>query len=452
MRDDFSVATRTLLAKRVGFRCSNPGCRQLTSGPQQDPAGATNIGVAAHITAASPEGPRYDVSLTSEERGSPANGIWLCQNHGKLVDNDHDRFSCEMLRDWKRAAEEWARSELENPGRPIFDQTVFAHEQLRARLSVAGVKLVEPLAAGKIPQLNVTIVNTGHTTAEKITGAYQGITGPSLPKWEMSEFDQVGAAHGQPAPKRDEFYSTSLEPGVGKAMNMQFPKLGIVLHALGSDHVKRLGLPHVSKGLPTVIPRVFFFGYFEYKTLGKTYRLNFCFTPKVYSGTELGECPQWNGTEELDASSSPTGREERHVTADVQLISIKLSTGDSILDASTRMALLFVNIGPTPAVDLEITFGIGTFGHPSLGRSAIAKLDGGLVGLQIGWSKTLAEIVGADLVTRVINGTVPLTVETEITYKDTWGENHESRFEFTYSLKVHGFERTPTQSPAPPTA
>ena len=31
MRDDFSAATKELLARRVGFKCSNPGCRQPTS-------------------------------------------------------------------------------------------------------------------------------------------------------------------------------------------------------------------------------------------------------------------------------------------------------------------------------------------------------------------------------------------------------------------------------------
>jgi hypothetical protein len=46
------------------------------------------LGVAAHITAASPDGPRYDQNLSSEQRKSPDNGIWLCQNCAKLVDND----------------------------------------------------------------------------------------------------------------------------------------------------------------------------------------------------------------------------------------------------------------------------------------------------------------------------------------------------------------------------
>ncbi len=57
MRDEFAIAVKDTLAKRVGFRCSNPGCRKPTSGPQEDPSKSVNVGVAAHITAAASDGP-----------------------------------------------------------------------------------------------------------------------------------------------------------------------------------------------------------------------------------------------------------------------------------------------------------------------------------------------------------------------------------------------------------
>jgi len=84
MRDEFPSAMKELLAKRVAYRCSNPDCRQVTAGPQEDTSKVVNLGVAAHITAASPDGPRYDPSLTPEERRSANNAIWLCQTCGKL--------------------------------------------------------------------------------------------------------------------------------------------------------------------------------------------------------------------------------------------------------------------------------------------------------------------------------------------------------------------------------
>ncbi len=117
MRDDFPQAVNELLARRVGLRCSNSQCRQPTSGPQMDPAKTVNVGVAAHITAASPDGPRFDSALTSEERKRADNGVWLCQKCGKLVDNDPLRYPVEKLRQWKALAEETAVLELEGGSR-----------------------------------------------------------------------------------------------------------------------------------------------------------------------------------------------------------------------------------------------------------------------------------------------------------------------------------------------
>lgn len=114
MRDDFPLSIKELLAKRVAHRCSNQECRQVTSGPQEDPTKTVNIGVAAHITAASPGGPRFDSSLTSNERQAAENGIWLCQSCAKLVDNDPTRYGVATLRRWKALAEATTARELES--------------------------------------------------------------------------------------------------------------------------------------------------------------------------------------------------------------------------------------------------------------------------------------------------------------------------------------------------
>ena len=113
MRDDFALPVKETLAKRVAFRCSNPECRHSTTGPQDDPAKAINVGVAAHITAASEDGPRYDSDLSIEERKSALNGIWLCQTCGKLVDNDERRYTVDVLRRWKTNSESAALRALE---------------------------------------------------------------------------------------------------------------------------------------------------------------------------------------------------------------------------------------------------------------------------------------------------------------------------------------------------
>jgi hypothetical protein len=69
--------------------------------------------VAAHITAAAVSGPRFDAALTVEQRRSVENGIWLCQNCAKLVDNDPARYSVRVLSEWKDRAEASALAEIE---------------------------------------------------------------------------------------------------------------------------------------------------------------------------------------------------------------------------------------------------------------------------------------------------------------------------------------------------
>jgi hypothetical protein len=133
-RDDFSETVKRTVAERVGRLCCNPDCRVATSGPQVDPSKTLNVGVASHVTAAAPGGPRYDASLTAEQRSAVENAIWLCQNCGKLVDNDANRFPADLLRAWKVLAENDA---LQNIGKRRKPADFAAAEQARARQTYA---------------------------------------------------------------------------------------------------------------------------------------------------------------------------------------------------------------------------------------------------------------------------------------------------------------------------
>src|SRR5437867_7793805 len=91
-RDEFPRLVAERLAKRAAYLCSRPDCRKVTIGPSEEsPESVATLGRAAHITAASPGGPRYDSSRTPEQRASIENGIWLCANCADLVDDDCDR-------------------------------------------------------------------------------------------------------------------------------------------------------------------------------------------------------------------------------------------------------------------------------------------------------------------------------------------------------------------------
>ena len=119
-RDDFSPATKELLANRVGRKCSNPACRKLTCGANEDPQKVTSIGVAAHICAAAKGGPRYDATMTSQER--------------KLIDTDVVRYTKETLLSWKQIAEQLSIIEIETTS-PV--QTLEHDKNLFSSLSSA---------------------------------------------------------------------------------------------------------------------------------------------------------------------------------------------------------------------------------------------------------------------------------------------------------------------------
>ena len=104
-RDDFNKPTRETLAKRVGYRCSNPQCKKHTVGPHSEPTKSITLGIAAHIAAAAPGGPRYDPDMTKEERQNVENGIWLCSNCSILIDRDSHTYNKQLLFQWKSDSE-----------------------------------------------------------------------------------------------------------------------------------------------------------------------------------------------------------------------------------------------------------------------------------------------------------------------------------------------------------
>jgi hypothetical protein len=113
-RDDFDSKTIEALAKRVSYICSNPECRALTICPSDvNVEKYLYIGKAAHITSAAIKGPRYDATLTQEQRQFIENGIFLCATCADMIDkNNGADFSVEQLKQWKSQHESWVRSNL----------------------------------------------------------------------------------------------------------------------------------------------------------------------------------------------------------------------------------------------------------------------------------------------------------------------------------------------------
>lgn len=105
-RERVPPAQEKVVISRSGDKCAYPGCGlELTIEPQDPNDRPKATGKVAHIAAASPGGPRYDEHMTTEQRGSAANLIYLCGAHHDAIDSQLNYHTREFLLDAKRAHE-----------------------------------------------------------------------------------------------------------------------------------------------------------------------------------------------------------------------------------------------------------------------------------------------------------------------------------------------------------
>lgn len=180
-RDDFPPNVRDPIAKRAGYICSYPGCRRMTVARSEDrTSGLTMVGVAAHIAAAAPGGPRYDPSMRHDERVSESNGIWVCQIHSKFIDDNPSRCSTEELQRWKRQHERW-----------VFDRVASGAELFTSgvtRIRFSNVGIFDSATELSLGRHNILVGRNeaGKTTFCQILAAFSG-----RPHWATfnSRFD-----------------------------------------------------------------------------------------------------------------------------------------------------------------------------------------------------------------------------------------------------------------------
>lgn len=108
---DYTQNTAKRLYGLSGNVCANPECRKRLIDEN-----GNQLGEIAHICAASPDGPRYNPSMTDDERRNIDNLILLCEDCNKLVDNKENikQYPVELLHKWKQKHEGFVASDSYN--------------------------------------------------------------------------------------------------------------------------------------------------------------------------------------------------------------------------------------------------------------------------------------------------------------------------------------------------
>lgn len=119
------------LFSRTGNQCAFPGCTHpLIDDDDQF------VAQICHIEAAEKNGPRYNPSMTDEDRKSIKNLIVLCYRHHVKIDSDTNLYTVKCLHDMKSKHESNWSEQPYNTSDQVIDrilneQTLFEHEVSR---------------------------------------------------------------------------------------------------------------------------------------------------------------------------------------------------------------------------------------------------------------------------------------------------------------------------------
>jgi hypothetical protein len=108
----YSPKTLKVLFGLSGNKCAVPGCNNPIIKAGTSVSNDLVVGQICHIYAASDDGPRGKLGLTSAEKNAPANLILCCPTHHVVVDGQHQDYPASELFEWKRTQERAYRTRL----------------------------------------------------------------------------------------------------------------------------------------------------------------------------------------------------------------------------------------------------------------------------------------------------------------------------------------------------
>ena len=104
--------TRKLLWGHSGSRCAFCRSKLIMNATPKD--GESVVGDECHIVSGKPNGPRYDPKFSVDEIDSYPNLILLCRVHHKIIDDQSETFTVDILHQLKANHEKWVADALES--------------------------------------------------------------------------------------------------------------------------------------------------------------------------------------------------------------------------------------------------------------------------------------------------------------------------------------------------
>jgi len=190
-RINFTKQTKAILAERAGYRCSFLDCGRLTTGPGARSDDVSRIGEAAHIYSAAERGPRGRGGLEESQLNSVENGIWLCRNHAKLVDNNRgEEFPAALLESFKALHEARIKSE---------ERGLYPAPGWLSRLVVSQSSRFVPGTELRLSKLNLLIGPNGAGKTSLVSFLHGLFSPDALSGWRHKSLD-LRATYLRPAP------------------------------------------------------------------------------------------------------------------------------------------------------------------------------------------------------------------------------------------------------------
>lgn len=188
-------------------------------------------------------GPRYDLSLSPEQRSHASNGIWL-QACAKLTDHDPLRYTAHLLREWKSEAEEAASSEIGKTASRIPDTEA---ERSPGRLWIELPEPVNPIGYRSSGgcyvsgwRLKVRLIAEG----QPLDIIELGVTEEGVGIWTIDkvfqEADGREVSYPIPVERSTEFWIGAWSP---RAFDTKPTSVGPITLRF-RDHTQRLGNAH----------------------------------------------------------------------------------------------------------------------------------------------------------------------------------------------------------------